>query len=86
MLAARITLPHLSVSYAIKLLKSAEEPGNTVAPRRENCSCILESARAALISLLSFPMISDGVFWGRYSLPNAYLQARNELAHAWHVR
>jgi hypothetical protein len=33
MLAARITLPHFSVSSAINLAKSAGEPASTVPPR-----------------------------------------------------
>jgi hypothetical protein len=33
MLAARITLPHFSVSSAMNLPKSAGEPGNAIPPR-----------------------------------------------------
>jgi hypothetical protein len=61
MLAARITLPHFSVSSAMSLPKSAGEPGSTVAPRSTSRALILGSARAALISLLSLSTISVGV-------------------------
>ena len=64
MLAARITLPHFSVSSAISLAKSADEPGSTVAPRSASRALILGSARAALISLLSLSTIPVGVFLG----------------------
>src|SRR5262249_38279293 len=60
MLAARITLPHFSVSSAISLAKSAGEPGSTVAPRSASRALILGSARVALISLLSLSTISVG--------------------------
>src|SRR5215470_5935790 len=53
MLAARITLPHFSVSSAISLPKSAGEPGSTVPPRSASRALILGSARPALISVLS---------------------------------
>ena len=62
-LAARITLPHFSVSSAMSLPNSADEPGSTVPPRSASRALILISARAALISLLSFSAISAGVFW-----------------------
>jgi len=61
MLAARITLPHFSVSSAMSLLKSAGEPGNGVSPRSASRAFIFASARPALTSLLSLPMISAGV-------------------------
>src|SRR5215470_12905632 len=64
MLAARITLAHFSVSSAINLPKSADEPGIAVLPRSANRALILGSARAALISLLSTSMISGGVLLG----------------------
>src|SRR6516165_512918 len=69
MLAARITLPHFSVSSAISLPKSAGEPGSSVAPRSASRALILGSARAALTSLLSFSMMSVGVFLGA-PMPN----------------
>src|SRR6476620_12107297 len=64
MLAARITLAHFSVSSAMSLPKSPGDPGSTVLPRSANRPLILESARPALISLLSLSMISAGVFLG----------------------
>src|SRR5713101_9190935 len=59
-----ITLAHFSVSSAMSLPKSAEEPGSTVPPRSANRAFSLGSARPALISALSFPTISDGAFVG----------------------
>jgi len=64
MLAARITLPHFSVSAAMNLPKLADEPGNTVPPRSANRAISLGSASAAFISLLSLSTISAGVFLG----------------------
>jgi hypothetical protein len=58
-----ITLPHFSVSSAMSLPKSAE-PGSTVPPRSAGRAFILVSARAALISLLSFSTISEAVGLG----------------------
>jgi hypothetical protein len=74
MLAARITLPHFSVSSAISLPKSAGEPASTVPPR---------SARPALISFLSLSMISMAVFLGA-PRPNEALAAAQ--AHKRHLR
>jgi hypothetical protein len=48
MLAARITLPHFSVSSAMSLPKSAGEPGRTVPPRSPNRAFILGSAITAV--------------------------------------
>src|SRR5262249_36976736 len=64
MLAARITLPHFSVSSAMNLPKSAGEPGSTVPPRSARRTFSLGSARPALISLLSLLTISAGVAFG----------------------
>src|SRR5215472_15806453 len=64
MLAARITLPHFSVSSAMSLPKSAGELGSTVPPRSARRAFILGSARPALISLLSLSTISADVFAG----------------------
>jgi hypothetical protein len=50
MLAARMTLPHFSVSSAISLPKAAGEPGSAVVPKSARRAFILGSARAALIS------------------------------------
>src|SRR5215510_12133695 len=51
-LAARITLPHFSVSSAINLPKSLGEPGSGVPPRAASRALKTGSARAALISAL----------------------------------
>ena len=51
--AARITFPHLSVSWARSLLKSADDPGSGSLPSSAIRALIFGSARAALISLLS---------------------------------
>jgi hypothetical protein len=53
MLAARITLPHFSVSSAMSFPKSADEPGRTVPPMSVSRAFSLGSVSAALISLLS---------------------------------
>jgi hypothetical protein len=67
MLAARITLPHFSVSSAMSLAKSAGESASTSPPRSASRALILGSARPALISLLSLSTISAGVFLGARS-------------------
>src|SRR5262245_19713949 len=58
------TLRHLSISSAINFPKSAGEPANIAAPRSVRRFFMLESTRAALISLLSFSTISVGVALG----------------------
>src|SRR5262249_13231526 len=64
LLAARIPLPHFSVSSAVSLPKWLGGPGSTVPPRSTRRALILGSARPALISLLSPFTISLGVFLG----------------------
>src|SRR5262249_10906873 len=64
MLAARITLPHLSVSSAMSLPKSAGEPARAMLPKSASRALILGSARPALISLFSVSMISVGQLLG----------------------
>src|SRR5262245_5974390 len=64
MLAARTTLPHFSVSSAMNFPKSAGEPANTAHPRSVRRFFMLGSARAALISWLSFSTICVGVDLG----------------------
>src|SRR5262249_18116396 len=64
MLAARTTLPHFSVSSAMNFSNAAVEVGNTMLPRSANRAFMTGLASAALISLLSVPMISAGVFFG----------------------
>ena len=66
------TLPHFSISAAMSLPKSVGDPGSTVVPRSASLAFILASARAALISLFSLPMIAEAVFLGA-PRPNAAL-------------
>src|SRR4051794_32429403 len=63
-LAARITLPHFSVSSAISLAKSAGEPVSTTPPASASRALNLGSESVALISLLSLSTISLGVVLG----------------------
>src|SRR5215467_15179201 len=44
MFAARVTLPHFSVTKAVSLPKSASYPGNDSLPGTANQRCVLESA------------------------------------------
>src|SRR5262249_37071113 len=69
MFAARITLPHFSVSSAMSLPKSAGETTSGVTPKTASRAFILGSARPALISLLSLSTMSAGVFLG---MPTPY--------------
>src|SRR5258708_18259592 len=62
MWAARITLPHFSVSAAMNLPKSAGVPVSAVRPRSAKRALMPGLAKPALISLLSFSMISAGSF------------------------
>jgi len=55
------TLAHFSVSSAISLPKSAGEPASTVPPVSASRARMAESAKAALIALLSASTISAGV-------------------------
>src|SRR5262249_5116761 len=87
MLAARITLPHFSVSAAMNLPKSAGEPVSAVPPRSASLALILGSASAVLISLLSLSMISAGVVLRcADAVPVARLVPRHELSHGRDVR
>src|SRR5262245_23315318 len=63
-LAARITLPHFSVSSAISLPKSAGEPIITVPPKSASRALSLGSTRPALTASLSLSIFSAGVFLG----------------------
>src|SRR5262249_3887786 len=58
------TMPHFSISCPTSFPKSADEPGITVLAKSAKRAFILGSARPALISLLSLPTISLGVFFG----------------------
>ena len=64
MLAARMTLPHFSVSSAISFPKSPREPERTLIPRSANRALTTGLARPALIAWLSVLMTSAGVFLG----------------------
>src|SRR5215831_12797768 len=87
MLAARITLPHFSVSSAISLPNWTGDPGNGVPPRSARRAFILGSSRAALTSLLSLSTISAGMAFGApRPVPNTPLVARQELTHGRDVR
>jgi hypothetical protein len=59
-LAARITLPHFSVSSEISLAKSAGEPGFASPPSSASFVLILGSVRATLIVLLMHWRYSEG--------------------------
>src|SRR6266540_6144658 len=63
-LAARITLPHFSVSSAMSLANSELESESGVSPSSAIRRVILESASARLISWFSLLMISAGVARG----------------------
>src|SRR5262249_4010289 len=63
-LAARITLPHFSVSPARNLPYSATVIDTGTLPRSARQAFTAGSARAALISLLRRSTISEGVFLG----------------------
>src|SRR5258708_27293920 len=60
MFANFTTLPHFSVSPTTSRAKSAAESDSGVSPRSAKRDFILGSARPALISLLSFSVISAG--------------------------
>jgi hypothetical protein len=87
MFANLITLPHFSVSAAMNLPKSAGELTNGVAPMSESRAFILESARPALISLLSLSMISAGVFFedARLSSPMPASLASKALSRSGRI-
>jgi hypothetical protein len=86
MLAARITLPHFSVSSAISLPKLAGEPGSAATPNSVSRAFILGSARAALISLLSLSTLRRRVFRRADAGPEARLVAWHELTDGCEVR
>jgi len=70
-----IGLP-FSVSAVACLPNSAGKPMSAVPPDSASCALISESSRAALISLLSFLMISAGVFLARLCPPRHCSQTR----------
>src|SRR5262249_61599668 len=59
-----ITLAHFSVSSAMNLPKSTDEPASAMPPSSARRAFNLESTRPALISLLSLSTISAGVGFG----------------------
>src|SRR5207249_957447 len=69
MLAARTTLPHLSLSSAKSFPNSAGETAKAVPPSSPSRALSLGSARPALISSLSLSTISVGVALGA-PMPN----------------
>jgi len=75
MSAARITLPHFSVSSAISLPKSVGEPGSPVPPRSAIRALIFGSASASFISLFNLAAISGGVFL-RAPMPTQWLASK----------
>src|SRR5262249_19055314 len=73
------TFAHFSVSSAMNFPKSAGEPANTAAPRSVRRFFMLGSARAALISLLSFSTMPVGVALGRRSHTSLSPQSPGEI-------
>src|SRR5262249_24004317 len=65
------TLAHFSVSLARRRPKLAGGPGSIVPPMSASRAFALGSARIALISMLSRPMTSGGVFLGAMMPKNA---------------
>src|SRR5262245_35812524 len=63
-LAVRITFAHFSVSSAMSFPNPAGVSGSGTPPRSSSRCFILGSARAVLISLLSFSTMSVGVLLG----------------------
>src|SRR5215831_1700366 len=61
MFAARITLPHFSISSAMSLPQSLGEPARGSLPMAANRALMLGSARIVLISLLSLSTTAAGV-------------------------
>src|SRR5262245_1987660 len=63
-LAARITLPHFSISPATKVLNLSGVFATAVAPKSAKRALMSEFANPAFVSLLSLSTISIGVFLG----------------------
>src|SRR5580704_4394622 len=68
-LAARITLPHFSVSSTMSLPKAVGEHISGVSPKSVRCAFSFGVARPALISALSLSTTCVGVFLGA-PMPN----------------
>src|SRR5215468_2714392 len=78
MFAARITLPHFSVSSATSLPKSTGDAAWMRNPKSSYFALISDRARDALISLLRTSTISAGIFLGRQC--RASCQMRNRAS------
>src|SRR6266481_506024 len=86
MLAARITLAHLSVSSARSLPKSADAIDTATLPRSARCDLNPESARAALTCLLSLSTMSAGrVFGCAKAAQQGHFVARQEIPNGRQV-
>ena len=72
MLAARITLPHFSVSSAM-LPKSAGEPGSAMRPNSANRALILGSAQSLVDLSIELLDHLDGCVSGRSDAPTRCL-------------
>jgi hypothetical protein len=64
MFAARMTLPHFSISVATSWLNMLGAPGRTAPSSSASRALIVESARAAFTARLSLSVTSGGVFLG----------------------
>ena len=73
MLRAQITLPHFSVSSAISLIKSADEPASAVPPSSASRVLILGSGRAAARSTFGRRRMARGRLAMRQSGPETML-------------
>src|SRR6266540_776237 len=86
MLAARITLPHFSVSSAMSLPKSAGEPASTMPPRSA-----MRFDRGVGEAGIDLPIELVNNVGGRVlgradAEPLARLIARHEFSHSWDAR
>ena len=87
MLAARITLPHFSVSSAMSLPKSAGEPASTVPPKSANPRLHFGIGKAGIDLLLSLSNDRQSAYsWRAESEPRRCLVARHEFAKSRNVR
>src|SRR5262249_4534852 len=82
MLAARITLPHFSVSSAMNLPKSAGVIGIGRPPRSASRAFIVGSARAAGVSPFRLSTVGAWCILGHAdAMPRACLVARHKITH-----
>jgi hypothetical protein len=76
------TLPHFSVSAAMKVPNSAGDNSKGVVTKSARCALMIGFSNPALISRLSFSMISGGVPFGDAHTGNrTYHVSGHELAH-----